>query len=176
MPPRYTSENVSKTIKSISDVIELHKKQNKNYNDMENSLERIQIAMNPDFDKMLKEILNNKIDQVYTEKTKEDPNYSRSTCGMLARQRIMRESKFFQSNETFPRWEDFKWQFKRIWENDRARLIQKGEIKGEIIKNRNFEIVKFTQMKNHNNLSAEFWVNHDEKNCKICKKVRNKND
>ena len=31
------------------------------------------------------------------------------------------------------------------------------------------KIVKFSQLNAHNNLSAEFWVNHDETKCKLCK-------
>jgi len=31
------------------------------------------------------------------------------------------------------------------------------------------KIVNFSQLKAHDNLSAEFWVNHDETKCKLCK-------
>ena len=90
---------------------------------------------------------------------------------MLARQRIMRESAFYRNTESFPRWDDFKWQFRRIWENDRAKLIQEGEIEGTIIKSANSKIVKASQLKDHREFLPEFWLTHDDTKCKTCKNV-----
>jgi len=33
-----------------------------------------------------------------------------------------------------------------------------------------YKIIKFSDLQKHNNLSAEFWINHKKKKCEICKK------
>ncbi len=130
MPPRYTPKKINDTIKSINDLLENHKKQEKNYRDMLTSLELIKLSMHEDIEKYIREQEDKMFKIVLAEKRKEDPNYSASTCKMLARTRIMKNSKFFRYHETFPRWSDYKFQITRIWETHRAKFIKSGEIEG----------------------------------------------
>lgn len=130
MPPRYTPQKIENAIKSISDVMELHKKQDKNYRDLLRSFELIKLSMHEDIEKYIREQEEKMFKIVLAEKRKEDPNYSASTCKMLARARIMKNSKFYHQYETIPRWSDYKFQLQKIWEEYRAKFIKSGEIEG----------------------------------------------
>lgn len=130
MPPRYTPQKINDTIKSINDLLENHKKQEKNYRDMLRSLELIKLAMHEDIEKYIRVQEEKMFKIVLAEKRKEDPNYSPATCKMLARARIMKNSKFYHQYETIPRWGDYKFQIQKIWEEYRAKFIKSGEIEG----------------------------------------------
>lgn len=132
MPPRYTLQKINNSIKSISDVIELHKKQDKNYRDLLTSFEIIKLALHEDIEKYIREEEEKMFRIVLSEKRKEDPNYSAATAKMLARARIMKNAKFFNYYESFPRWNDYKFQINKFWEKHRARLIKSGEIAAKI--------------------------------------------
>jgi len=135
MSPRYTPKNIAKTIKSVNDVLELEKKKMKNYNDLLLSLEMIQMAMHEDIEKWIREQEEKMFKIVLAEKRKENPDYSSGMAKMLARARIMKESKIFQLySHEIPRWDDYKFQITKFWEKHRARLIKSGEIEKKVIK------------------------------------------
>lgn len=130
MPPRYTPQKIENAIKSIRDVIELHKKQDKNYRDLLTSFELIKLSMHEGIEKYIRIQEDEMFKIVLAEKRKENPDYSQATAKMLARTRIMKNSKFFRYHETFPRWSDYKFQITKIWEKHRAKFIKSGEIEG----------------------------------------------
>ena len=130
MPPRYTPQKIENAIKSISDVIELHKKQDKNYRDLLTSFELIKLSMHTDIEKYIREQEDKMYKIILAEKRKENPDYSPATAKMLARARIMKNSKFFRYHESIPRWQDYKFQLTKIWEKHRAKFTKSGEIDG----------------------------------------------
>lgn len=133
---QYTPEKVQNCINSTGKAIEQHKKIADTYQELLRSFKRIKFAMIPDFDKMIRELEESELQKILKEREdrrKHDPLNtpdSRSSARGLARTRIMKNSEFFK---VYPfeqrRWEDYKFQCKQQWENDRKHFLKEGSIK-----------------------------------------------
>ena len=132
--PQYTPEKIADCIKSVKDVIELNRKVTKNYGDLLFSFEVIELAMYEDIEKYLRNQEDTMLKTVLAEKRKEKVDYSSASARMIARQKIMRESKIFQIHSgEIPRWDDYKFRITKFWEKHRAKLIKEGKILKEKI-------------------------------------------
>ena len=141
----YTPENLEKAIIDCEKMVELNKKVTKNYYELLFSFKRIKRAINPIF--WLPEALKEEKKLAEIELIKErgqDPLHARGNALIRAKARLMRkEGQFFKEmgRDHVP-WDyghianmfaDFEFYLKRQWEGDRKRLIDEGEIEGEII-------------------------------------------
>lgn len=133
---KYTPKKIDKALGSLSEVIDLHKQQSKNYHDMHVSLSRIRFAMIRDFDDTIKlrlesekEKINAKIDSLDPESYRyEQVKKNKAHITMKAKVRLM---KGFSNNiglGIFERWDEFIFHLRRQWESDRAMFIKSGEI------------------------------------------------
>ena len=132
---KYTKEKIDNCLKSLEDMKENRKKVDKLYFQLERTLRRIKLALNPTLD-LKKELEDMKkiILKEQLEKQKRDPlrDYiSNHLIFSLARSRIMKKYNFMPQPYEIPRWDDFIFRMKQNHKKDREKLIKEGSIKIE---------------------------------------------